>query len=114
MILSANDECVELIREAALPLPGHRRTQFYERVSQLLKNADVLVPARVLEACRQAQGEFLIGGPIDSRRRTAAGAGAAIALSPPAGLMSPIQEPRWALEQAGAAEGERTRPVAQS
>jgi hypothetical protein len=40
MILSANDDCVELIREAALPLPGHRRTQFYERVSQLLKNAD--------------------------------------------------------------------------
>jgi len=28
-----------------------------------LKDADVLIPARVLEACRQAQGEFLIGGP---------------------------------------------------
>jgi len=49
--------------EASLPLRGHRRPAFFERVSQLLKDADVLIPARVLEACRQAQGEFLIGGP---------------------------------------------------
>jgi hypothetical protein len=31
----------------------------------LVRNEDVLKPARVLEACRTAQAEFLIGGPID-------------------------------------------------
>ena len=64
MSLSVTDECVALIREAALPLPAHRRPAFYARVSAHLKNEDVLSPGKVQEACRLAQGEFLIGGPI--------------------------------------------------
>ena len=59
MNLSALDECAALIREAAEPLPRGRRHRFYERVSELLKNDEVLIPTRVLDACRRAQDEFL-------------------------------------------------------
>jgi hypothetical protein len=51
--------------EASLPLRGHRRPAFFERVSQLLKDADVLIPARVLEACRRLRVSFSSAGRID-------------------------------------------------
>jgi hypothetical protein len=69
MLFAKDQDMIQAIApEASLPLRGHRRPAFFERVSQLLKDADVLIPARVLEACRQAQGEFLIGGPNRRRR----------------------------------------------
>jgi hypothetical protein len=34
-------------------------------VSALLNADEIIVPARVREACRTAQPEFLIGGPPD-------------------------------------------------
>jgi hypothetical protein len=42
-----------------------RRPAFYERVSELLRNDDVLTPSCVLAACQRAQDEFLTSPPID-------------------------------------------------
>jgi hypothetical protein len=62
---STTDECVELIRQYAEPIPPPRRPQFYERVSGLLRDGDVLSPALVVVACQKAQSEFLFASPID-------------------------------------------------
>jgi hypothetical protein len=67
MTLSATDECVALIHAAAEPLPRARRPAFYERVSALLRNDEILIPHRVQEACRQVQNEFLIA-PVEPPR----------------------------------------------
>jgi hypothetical protein len=67
MLFAKDQDMIQAIApEASLPLRDHRRPAFFEleRVSQLLKDTDVLIPARVLEACRQAQGEFLIGAAL--------------------------------------------------
>jgi 2-polyprenyl-6-methoxyphenol hydroxylase-like FAD-dependent oxidoreductase len=45
-------------------LPPRRRSQFLERVSQLLRDEDVLIPSAVRRACAKAQTEFL-NAPID-------------------------------------------------
>jgi hypothetical protein len=66
MNLSALDECAALIREAAEPLPRDRRHRFYERVSELLKNDEVLIPAAVRAACARAQVEFLNAPLVDA------------------------------------------------
>jgi hypothetical protein len=67
--ISTTDEYIDLIREASLPLPPHRRSNFYERVSALLRNDDVLNPARVLEACKTDQGEFLsVRAPVGQKK----------------------------------------------
>jgi hypothetical protein len=57
--MTVTEECIELIRRAGEPLPAWRRPAFYERVSELLRSEEVLVPARVQAACQRVQGEFL-------------------------------------------------------
>jgi hypothetical protein len=58
--LSASDEVISLLREASLPLPAHRRPEFLERISALLSNDEILIPARVMAAIARVQNEFLI------------------------------------------------------
>jgi hypothetical protein len=66
--LSTNDECVRLIEAAAAPIPPGRRPAFYERVSKLLRDEDVLVPTAVRAACVRAHPERA----ADRRRAAAA------------------------------------------
>ena len=63
-LLALADECAGLMREAALPLPARLRPRFLERVSELLRNEEILIPARVMSACQQAQRELLFA-PAD-------------------------------------------------
>jgi hypothetical protein len=57
--LSATDECVGLIEAAAAPIAPHRQPRFYERIAELVPNAETLSPAAVRDACARVQREFL-------------------------------------------------------
>ena len=59
LLTAANDEAVRLIRESTLGSS--------ELVDRLLRNDEILIPAKVMEACRRAQAELLIAA-VDQER----------------------------------------------
>jgi hypothetical protein len=59
LLTAANDEAVRLIRESTLGSS--------ELVDRLLRNDEILIPAKVMEACRRAQAELLIA-VVDQER----------------------------------------------
>ena len=60
LLTAANDEAVRLIRESTLGSS--------ELVDRLPRNDEILIPAKVMEACRRAQAELLIAAVVDQER----------------------------------------------
>ena len=70
LLTAANDEAVRLIREACGPVPKPLHARFLELVDRLLRNDEILIPAKVMEACRRVQAELLIAPAVDRSGRT--------------------------------------------
>ena len=68
LLTAANDEAVRLIREACGPVPKPLHARFLELVDRLLRNDEILIPAKVMEACRRVQAELLIAPAVDQER----------------------------------------------
>jgi hypothetical protein len=56
-------EAIALIHELGEGVPPPLRSKFFERVKKLLAADEVLIPAKIVEACQKAQIELRIAPP---------------------------------------------------
>jgi hypothetical protein len=57
--LTVEEECIEILRQAARPIASHDRPRFYEKVDELMRGIEV-APGAYARACREAQRSFLV------------------------------------------------------
>jgi hypothetical protein len=60
MPLSFPHEAISLINELAEPVPIPLRSRFLERVRGLLRDDEILAPAKIVEVCQAVQIELMI------------------------------------------------------
>src|SRR5882724_6432274 len=70
-VLALTQELIEIVRQAALPIPPPARRRFYEAVDRKLDGHE-LGPGAVARACIEAQRAFLVApqADVDARRPT--------------------------------------------